>query len=75
MVEAVYPESLNAYVEKNILKPLGMNDAGAHPKDLGASPMVVHFRGEDGSLATTPAIACATTPERYGGGHYFSTLR
>ena len=74
VVEAISGMPLNAYVEKNILKPLGMNDSGAHPKE-GASPMAIHFRGEDGGLAAAPAFACAAAPERYGGGHYlYSTL-
>jgi methyl acetate hydrolase len=75
VVEAISGMRLNEYVEKNILKPLGMNDSGSHVKE-GASPLVIHLRGsEDGGLTAAPPIACATAPERFGGGHFlYSTL-
>lgn len=74
VVEAVTGMPLNEYVERNILKPLGMNDSGSHVKE-GASQLVEYLRGEDGGLTAAPAIACATAPERFGGGHYlYSTL-
>lgn len=71
VVEAISGMPLNAYIEKNILKPLGMNDSGSH----AASQMVIHLRGEDGALVAAPPIVCAPAPERFGGGHYlYSTL-
>lgn len=74
VIEAISGMPLNEYVEKNILKPLGMNDSGSHVKE-GASQFVIHLRGEDGGLTAAPPIACATAPERYGGGHFlYSTL-
>ena len=74
VVEAVSGMPLNEYVEKNILKPLGMNDSGSHVKE-GTSHMITHLRGEDGNLTAAPPVACATAPERFGGGHFlYSTL-
>ena len=74
VVEAISGMPLNAYIEENILKPLGMNDSGSHVKE-GASQLFIHFRGEDGGLTAAPSIGCATAPERFGGGHYmYSTV-
>jgi methyl acetate hydrolase len=73
-VEAISGMPLNEYVEKNILKPLGMNESGSHLKE-GASQLVIHLRGEDGGLVAAPPIVPAAAPERYGGGHFlYSSL-
>jgi len=74
VVEAISGMPLNEYVEKNILKPLGITNSGSHVKD-GEKLLVVHHRGEDGSLTANPALVPAASPQHYGGGHFLiSTL-
>jgi CubicO group peptidase (beta-lactamase class C family) len=64
---------LNQYIEKNITSPLGLTNTGSHFKN--DERMMVHLRGDDGSLVAVPDIAPGTNPEKFGGGHYLiSTL-
>ncbi len=69
VVEAISGMPLNEYVEKNIFGPLGITNSGSHIK-AGEKLLVVHHRGEDGSLTANPAIVPAESPAHYGGGHF-----
>jgi methyl acetate hydrolase len=72
VVEAISGIKLNEYVEKNILKPLEMNDSGSV---LKGRKFDVHVRGENGKLTANPGFENAVNAEMYGGGHYlYSTL-
>lgn len=75
VVEAVSGMPLNEYVTENITGPLGMLDTSPHPK-TGQPYLVMHHRGNDGSLMANPDLNLhAAKPEVYGGGHYlYSTL-
>lgn len=74
VVEAISGMTLNEYIQKNILEPLGLKNTGSHYEE-GAPRLVVHLRGEDDSLVSHPEIKAALSPEVYGGGHYlYSTL-
>ena len=73
-IEAITGMTLKDYIDKNIIQPLSMTDTTAHFKD-DSSRLVVHMRGEDGSLTPAPPAVPAPEPEKYGGGHYLiSTL-
>ena len=77
VIEKISGMRLDEYVQKNILDVLGMKNSGAHLKSgtFAEDGLLVHHRGEDGSLTANPAIAYAENPEVYGGGHYlYSTL-
>lgn len=77
VIEKISGLKLNEYVQKNILDVLGMKDSGSHLKNgsFADHGLLIHFRGEDGSLTANPAIAYAENPAVYGGGHFlYSTL-
>lgn len=77
VVEAISGLKLNEYVQKNVLDPLGMKDSGSHIKGgtFADKGVLIHFRGEDGSLTANPEMAYALAPDVYGGGHFlYSTL-
>lgn len=77
VIEAISGLKLNEYVQKNILDVLGMKNSGSHIKggSFADNGLLIHFRGEDGSLTANPDMAYAENPDVYGGGHYlYSTL-
>lgn len=79
VVEAVSGMKLNEYVEKNILSVLGMKHSGAHWKGgcglFAEDGLLIHHRGEDGTLTANPALGPEESPAVFGGGGYMhSTL-
>ena len=77
VVEAISGLKLNEYVQKNILDVLGMKNSGSHLKSGSyvEDGLLIHHRGEDGSLTANPEMAYAENPPIYGGGHFmYSTL-
>lgn len=68
VVEAVAKTSLAEYIDQNILKPLGMNDTGAHWTP-DKPRMYIHL-DIDGKLVANTGIQNAADPEVWGGGAY-----
>jgi methyl acetate hydrolase len=73
-VEAVSGQSLGAYMQANLLGPLGMTDTGFK---LGASQAArraaVHVRGPEG-LAATPMVVEQNPEFEMGGGGLYGTV-
>jgi methyl acetate hydrolase len=70
VVEAVSGQTLDAYVQNNITRPLGMDSATNRMSDeQRANSTPIHVRGEDGAWAATE-IDWPQEPEFWGGGHY-----
>lgn len=77
VIEKISGLGLDKYVQKNILDVLGMKNSGPHVKNgsFADDGLLIHFRGEDGSLTANPAMGLPENPEVYGGGHFlYSTL-
>lgn len=75
MVDVVMNTNLEAYMQTNLLGPLGMNDTSFVPSDrLTPRLATVHTRAADGALAPFDAPLPPANPEFYpGGGGLFST--
>jgi CubicO group peptidase (beta-lactamase class C family) len=76
VMEAASGQSLDAYLDANILGPLGMhNTAFLMTDEQRARSVPVHLRGEDGQWTATD-IDWSQRPEWWAGGHgLYSTPR
>jgi methyl acetate hydrolase len=76
VVEAVSGQSLDAYLDANVLGPLGMHHtAFLMSEEQRASSVPVHVRGEDGDWVVTD-IEFNQEPDWWAGGHgLYSTAR
>lgn len=73
-IEAASGMSLPEYTDKNILKPLGMNDTGASPVP-GRDRLFVHYKAHDSLTGSEDFAQNATNTEISGGGAYlYSTM-
>ncbi|TID17447.1 hypothetical protein E6O75_ATG08193 [Venturia nashicola] len=70
VIESISGMRLDQYIDQNILKPLGLENTGAHQH---GQKLDVHFRAEDGTLTSNPGLDLNASPEFYGGGHYLSS--
>jgi methyl acetate hydrolase len=69
VVEVVSGQSLDAYLDVNVLGPLGMHNTTFMMNDQQrASSVPVHLRGEDGSWAATE-VDWSQQPQWWAGGH------
>ncbi|KIX95246.1 uncharacterized protein Z520_09163 [Fonsecaea multimorphosa CBS 102226] len=74
VIQAASGMSLPEYIDKNILKPLGMNASGASPVP-GRDRLFVHYKAEGRLTGSEHFARNATDPEIWGGGAYlYSTM-
>ena len=74
VVEAITGATLNAYVQDNICKPLGMASTGYQlTEDLRARLAGVHQRGADGVISAVDFDPPQNTAHFNGGGGMYST--
>ena len=73
IVEAISGMSLDKYVDKNILQPLGLKNTKPFFDDDGSDHLVCHLRGEDGKLTAAPPLQPNPKAEKFGGGHYLAS--
>lgn len=77
VVEAISGMKLNDYVQEHVLNVLGLKNTGPLKKDgsFVEEGLIIHHRGEDGSLTANPEMKYAENPGIHGGGHFlYSTL-
>ncbi|KIV89606.1 hypothetical protein PV10_06992 [Exophiala mesophila] len=74
VIQAASGMPLPEYIDKNILKPLGMSDSGAYPVP-GRDRLFVHYKADDKLTGREDFARNATDPEVWGGGAYlYSTM-
>jgi len=75
MVEAASGQKLGAYMQDNLLGPLGMTSTAFRMSDdMRQRRAAIHHRGPDGGLVPDPTIEIPQEPEfEMGGGGLYST--
>jgi methyl acetate hydrolase len=70
VVEAISGQTLDAYFDAHILKPLGMEQSTFHPTDAQRENLVaVHLRGEDSGKWEASELDWNPAPDFWPGGH------